>query len=75
MLCRCGRSRGYEGLYTEWLWGGRDEPRGTAYGEDYRGKESQRREAKDEKLRDIVNRLIFTRFASVWTNSLRKEGC
>lgn len=62
-----------EGLYIEWLWEGRDELYGTAHGEGYRGRESQRRKAKDEKLRNIVSRLIFTQFVRFWTNGPRKE--
>lgn len=54
-----GGSHSCEGLYTEWHLEGRDEPEDTAHGEDYRKRESQRRKAKDEKVKNI-DKLIFT---------------
>lgn len=52
-------SHSWEGLYIEWLWGGRDEPKVPAHGENYRKEESQRREAKDEKVESTAEKIYF----------------
>lgn len=64
MFFMFGGSHIHEGLYVEWLWAGRYEPKVTAPGQGYRKGESRRRETKDEDVKSIVEKNYFCMICS-----------